>query len=386
MTPSDFNYAALRRFPDIEADNLFAHDAADRLLVDHFTAETDKAVLAELTSRRLAVLNDGYGALALPLASVGACVLPIPVYTDLKTSSAALESNANELGLTTSVEVHTSLQTALSGAIAVVMKLPRSLNELSEYVAAIARWAHPSVVVFAAGMVKHMTVRQNEIFARAFAEVSASRAQGKARVITARRLRADAAQSVGEFPLISIHSEVALTVAGYGAAFGAGKLDRGTALLAKEIHRLPSDGIIMDLGCGTGVLTALAAREHPHARVIGTDRSLAAVASAKRTLELNGLDASITWDDAAGQTPSESIDAVLLNPPFHSGAAVHADAGRKLVIAAGRVLKPGGLLLTVFNSHLRYQRLLNTAVGSTQQLARDPKFTVTMSRRSGATS
>ena len=79
--------------------------------------------------------------------------------------------------------------------------------------------------------------------------------------------------------------------------------------------------------------------------------------------------------------PDGSAGLVLLNPPFHLGAAVHAGAGIKLIEAAARVLAPGGELWTVFNSHLRYQPVLERLVGATREAGRNPKFTVTASVR-----
>jgi len=79
--------------------------------------------------------------------------------------------------------------------------------------------------------------------------------------------------------------------------------------------------------------------------------------------------------------PDASADLILLNPPFHVGAAVHAGAGLKLIEAAGRVLAPGGELWTVFNSHLHYQPALQRLIGPTREIGRNPKFTVTASIR-----
>jgi 16S rRNA (guanine1207-N2)-methyltransferase len=70
-----------------------------------------------------------------------------------------------------------------------------------------------------------------------------------------------------------------------------------------------------------------------------------------------------------------------LNPPFHLGTSVHAGAGLKLIEAAGRVLVPGGELWTVFNSHLGYRAALGRCVGPTRQVARNAKFTVTVSTK-----
>jgi 16S rRNA (guanine1207-N2)-methyltransferase len=74
-----------------------------------------------------------------------------------------------------------------------------------------------------------------------------------------------------------------------------------------------------------------------------------------------------------------SADLVLLNPPFHVGAGVHAGAGRKMIEAAGRVLAPGGELWTVFNRHLPYRPALERHVGSTEVEGQNSKFLVTRS-------
>ena len=48
---------------------------------------------------------------------------------------------------------------------------------------------------------------------------------------------------------------------------------------------------------------------------------------------------------------------------------------------SNRVLEPGGELWTVWNSHLAYKPALNRLVGPTREVARNPKFTVTVSTR-----
>jgi 16S rRNA (guanine1207-N2)-methyltransferase len=117
--------------------------------------------------------------------------------------------------------------------------------------------------------------------------------------------------------------------------------------------------------------------------VIATDRSAAAVASARATVAANGVAdrVTVTHDDAASEVPTASVDVVLLNPPFHLGASVHTGAATRLFEASARVLRPGGELLTVFNSSLGYRSELTRLIGPTEQLHRTPKFTVTRSIR-----
>ncbi|MBC7291875.1 MAG: methyltransferase, partial [Actinotalea sp.] len=75
------------------------------------------------------------------------------------------------------------------------------------------------------------------------------------------------------------------------------------------------------------------------------------------------------------------VDLVVLNPPFHAGASVHTGLAQHLMAEAGRVLRPGGELWAVWNSHLRYRPTLERLVGPTRQVHRTPKFTVTASTR-----
>jgi 16S rRNA (guanine1207-N2)-methyltransferase len=84
-------------------------------------------------------------------------------------------------------------------------------------------------------------------------------------------------------------------------------------------------------------------------------------------------------DNAMSTLADASADLIVCNPPFHLGTSVHSGVSLKLFRAAGRVLKPGGQLWTVFNSHLPYVSQLTRAVGPTRVVGRNPKFTVTVS-------
>ena len=143
----------------------------------------------------------------------------------------------------------------------------------------------------------------------------------------------------------------------------------------------------VDLGCGTGVLAVLLARANDGLTVTATDESAAAVASARATVAANGLEGRVVVvrADGAGALEDDSVDLVLLNPPFHVGAAVHSGVAQTLFEDAARVLRPGGELWAVWNSHLRYRPTLERVVGPTWQAGRDPKFTVTVSTRRAPT-
>ncbi|OAE02076.1 methyltransferase [Arthrobacter sp. OY3WO11] len=386
-------FSALRRRPDVEAPNLQAWDATDRLLLE---------TAAELVpgGSAVAVIGDRYGALTLgALATLSPA--SVRVHQDLITGERALQLNAAALRQAAPVPDTTAGMPdggagnqpgftqvplgpeLLAGAQAVLLQLPKTLAELDEVAAAVAHYAAPDVTLLAGGRVKHMSLGMNAVLERHFRTVRPQLARQKSRVILA-----DGPQGSGEqerYPVVEHLAELDLKVAAHGAVFAGTKLDIGTRFLLTFLPSMTAARHAVDLGCGTGILAAMYARQHPGSQVTATDQSAAAVASAQATAEANGLAERITvlQDDALSTMADGSVDLVLLNPPFHVGAGVHAGAGLKMIEAAGRVLAPNGELWTVFNRHLPYLPALERHVGATVVKGRNPKFTVTLSTRRG---
>ena len=65
---SEHLFATLRRWPDVEAPNLFAVDASDRLILDEAAPQ-----LAHTQPGELVVMGDNYGALTLGAATLHGC-------------------------------------------------------------------------------------------------------------------------------------------------------------------------------------------------------------------------------------------------------------------------------------------------------------------------
>ena len=366
--PLEATLAALRRAPDLEAPELRAWDAADRYLLD--TATT---VIEGAPDRPVAVIDDTHGALALGALTLGTSV--VRVHQDSLVARNALERNAARLAPAAPIDHH-ELDTVATDAGLLLLRLPRSLARLDAVARLLAARATDDAVLVAGNMVKHMTPTQNEVLRGSFARVDVSLARGKARLLTARGpiRREPLAPARGYDPDHALH------VVALPGVFAGASVDIGTRALLATVDTLPPFTTAIDLACGSGLLASALARRAPGARVIASDVSAIAVASATLTAEANGVRIEAVHDDGLSQQPDASADLVVLNPPFHVGAAVHTGLALRLFAEAARVLRPGGELRAVWNSHLDYRPALVRLVGPTRQLARTAKFTVTASR------
>src|SRR5690606_307114 len=146
--------------------------------------------------------------------------------------------------------------------------------------------------------------------------------------------------------------DLGLTVRAHGGAFAGTSIDIGTRFLLGFLGQMRPAGTALALGCGTGVLATSLAPARPDLALTAADVSAVAVASARATAAANGVADRVTVlrDVGAGSVGDATQDLVVLNPPFHRDAAVDPGLARDLFAEAGRVLRPGGELWTVYNS------------------------------------
>ncbi|MCD7100847.1 methyltransferase [Pseudoclavibacter sp. 13-3] len=386
----------LHRWPDVEADNLQASDATDRLLL----AEAAEQIAASAPGEVL-VIGDTHGALTLGARMLGAS--DVRVWTDALVAEHAIQANAKRLELTDGWRTIALDPDEFAGARIVLMQLPRSLDQLQLLVDLIA--AHPAdgIQVYSGGRVKHMSLHMNDVLRSRFAQVHASLAHQKSRLLLAREplgfasSHEDAARVPASEAQIDPGDGIApISVCAVPGAFAGASLDIGTRALlpflsqaahetvqeaTQEATRESAAPVAVDLGCGTGIIATVLARADSRLRVIATDQLSSAVASAALTAAANGLTdrIEVRRDVLLHEMADDCVDLVACNPPFHVGAAVHTGAALEMFAEAARVLRPGGRLLTVFNSHLHYAPELQRIVGPTRQLDRNRKFTVTES-------
>lgn len=104
---------------------------------------------------------------------------------------------------------------------------------------------------------------------------------------------------------------------------------------------VPTQGELLDLGCGTGALARLVLEDGPQRRVTGLDLAPNMVAQARANLRSFGERANVMEGDS-DRLPfrDESFDAAYCNDSFH-----HYPDPEKATFELWRVLRPGGLLV-----------------------------------------
>lgn len=279
-------------------------------------------------------------------------------------------------------------------------RLDKSLNCLDDTARSLARHCQErdlNMHLILGANTKHMAPSMNGVLAQSFEDVAALRGRGKFRCLSASGPKGAVGPHEGERTG---------GVVGIGGVFSGGTPDRGGEALAdaalgwlEEQVKLGRRGLrVLDLGCGNGSVSRAILEGGKGvdgiATVTATDLNMDAVRSARATLAPwlavtsgperdagSGAVACVTWDSAAESVSDESVDLVLLNPPFHEGTKVDATLVGPLLDAAARVLVEGGTMLFVHNSHLRYRPQLERRFTRVTQVSRNRTFTVLRAER-----
>jgi 16S rRNA (guanine1207-N2)-methyltransferase len=177
---------------------------------------------------------------------------------------------------------------------------------------------------------------------------------------------------------------IALTIASLPGVFSQKKLDVGTALL---LSNLPKDmqGKVLDFGCGAGVISCFIGKKFANTELSLLDVSALAIASAERTLILNGLTGNVFASNSLSNV-NDSYQHIVSNPPFHQGTQTNYQAtedflqGIKGHLTANKQQKSD--ITLVANSFLQYLPIMQQHIGKTDTIARQQGFTIYYHKKS----
>jgi len=98
-------------------------------------------------------------------------------------------------------------------------------------------------------------------------------------------------------------------------------------------------GSVLEIGCGSGIVSLSAAKANPANAVLGVDINPAAVECARRNARANGAgNAEFALSDMFGSVPAgRKFDSILFNPPY-----LPTTRGERLALEAENAAYDGG--------------------------------------------
>lgn len=142
--------------------------------------------------------------------------------------------------------------------------------------------------------------------------------------------------------------DVQLTLTADRGVFSADKLDAGTKLLLLEAPPLEGPTTVLDIGCGWGPITCVAARRAPDSIVWAVDVNARARALTEANAAAIGASDRVRVAEPDAVPDGVMFDRILSNPPIRIGkAALH-----ELLLRWLPRLHPEGTAHFVVQKHL----------------------------------
>ncbi|MFT7185042.1 MAG: 16S rRNA (guanine1207-N2)-methyltransferase [Pseudohongiellaceae bacterium] len=169
-------------------------------------------------------------------------------------------------------------------------------------------------------------------------------------------------------------NDIAMELVSIPGVFSFGQLDIGTELLLQNMFA-KLDGRVLDFGCGSGVVGIYTKLLNPSIQLEMVDINILAIECAKRSCELNSIEATVYpsdgWKDVKGR-----VNGVVSNPPFHSGVTTEYRTTEGFIRGAKGKMSKHAPFLLVANSFLKYAQIIEATFERCDILAENRKFKV----------
>jgi 23S rRNA (guanine1835-N2)-methyltransferase len=359
----------LERIPKNKSrESLQAFDAVDEYLLQQ-----------PLPPGPVVIFNDTFGALTAGLH-------PREIWHsgDSFVSECAIRHNLKLNNLTT-ITVHflNSLTDIAIKPAAVILRIPKSMAFLEYQLQQIGTIADKNTLIIAGAKARDIHRSTLALFEATLGPTRTSLAYKKARLVFSQFSleRVKPFDSVQQWTL----RDTGWTINNHANVYSRQALDPGARLFLAHLPKNLS-GKLLDLGCGNGVLGMRLLELNPEAQVDFIDESWMAVASSQLNVTENMPNALARSHFVVNHSllgyPSESLQAVCCNPPFHQHYTLTDNIAWQMFVDAKRCLELGGELRIVGNRHLDYHRKLKKLFGNCHLLASDARFVVLQAKKS----
>lgn len=159
----------------------------------------------------------------------------------------------------------------------------------------------------------------------------------------------------------------------YPGVFSHRELDPGTRLLLDVLPPLPAGARVLDYGCGSGMVGAVAMARGEGVRAELLDVDTVALEAARENVPGAELVRGDGLGSAAGRGP---FDAIVSNPPLHRGKAEDPGMVTTFLQEAPGLLRPLGILAFVAQRRLPVEEPLRRSFGTVSVLGEDGTFRV----------
>jgi 16S rRNA G1207 methylase RsmC len=157
--------------------------------------------------------------------------------------------------------------------------------------------------------------------------------------------------------------------------FSYKRVDEGTRLLIESVKLPRDDAVVLDLGCGYGVIGITLAKAHSKLKVYMVDVNPVAVELARLNARHNGVSdrVEVLLGDLYEPVRGLKFDLIVSNPPLAAGLQVL----ERIVSEAPYHLNSGGSLqLVVRKGAETVERMLEDHFTRVEVLARKKGYTV----------
>lgn len=370
--------------------SLQAWDSADELLISHVEAALSETPL----TGPMLIFNDDFGALGcwftqynpiwisdsyIALRSLRENLILNNANPDV-TADGAITSVVKSLTSVESLSINTPTAPDM-----ILIKVPRTLALLEQQLIDIKRVATASTRIIAAGKVKNITKTVLGLFEKVLGKTTTSLAKKKSRLVFC-QMDETKAEVTSPYPTTwpcTLPTGQTVQLANLANVFSRQSLDIGARIMLPHMT-VSSNDVVVDLGCGNGVLGLQALSMAPDCKVIFVDESFMAVESARLNVLNNFPDkidqcefiASNCLEALLERTERPAVTKVLCNPPFHQQNAITDHIAWQMFQDARDLLVRSGHLIVVGNRHLEYHIKLKRLFGGTNIIASDNKFVI----------